>query len=75
MPVSLSAEEFHDVLRDAFPRVGSTDFELARVDGHRKIIRLQVSPLSPSVLKASRVLNRSALYILPKVLYIDHTLS
>ncbi|XP_051991859.1 uncharacterized protein LOC127650453 [Xyrauchen texanus] len=66
VPVSLSAEEFHAVLRNAFPRVGSTDFELARVDCHKKITRLQVSPLSPSVLKASRELNRSALYILPK---------
>ncbi|XP_030271699.1 uncharacterized protein LOC115581031 [Sparus aurata] len=30
VPVSLSAEEFHAVLRNAFPRVGSTDFGLAR---------------------------------------------
>ncbi|XP_028454088.1 uncharacterized protein LOC114568671 isoform X3 [Perca flavescens] len=52
--------------RNAFPRVGSTDFELARVDCHKKVTRLQVSPLSPSVLKASRELNRSALYLLPK---------
>ncbi|XP_028441868.1 uncharacterized protein LOC114560584 isoform X2 [Perca flavescens] len=66
VPVSLSAEEFHAVLRNAFPRVGSTDFELARVDCHKKVTRLQVSPLSPSVLKASRELNRSALYLLPK---------
>lgn len=75
VPVSLSAEEFHAVLREAFPRVGSTDFGLARVDCHKKITRLQVSPLSPSVLKASRELNRSALYILPKLVYIDHILS
>lgn len=71
VPVSLSAEEFHDILKNAFPRVGSTDFELARVDCHKKITRLQVSPLSPSLLKASRELNRSAIYILPKVMYIE----
>ncbi|XP_059374208.1 uncharacterized protein LOC132111056 [Carassius carassius] len=66
VPLSLSAEEFLDVLKTAFPRLGSTDFDLARVDCNKKIRRLNVSPLSPSVLKASKELNRSALYLLPK---------
>lgn len=32
VPVSLSAEEFLDVLKNAFPRLGSADFDLAMVD-------------------------------------------
>lgn len=66
--MSLSEEEFFAALRNEFPRVGSVEFELARVDGQKKIRRIQVCPLSPSVLKATRVLKRSALYMLPKVL-------
>lgn len=68
VPVSLSSKDFHNVLRDAFPKLGNTDFQFVKVDSHKRISALQVSPVTPSVLKASRELNRSALYMLPKVL-------
>ncbi|XP_048104766.1 uncharacterized protein LOC125298119 isoform X4 [Alosa alosa] len=66
VPTSLSAKEFHSFLRGAFPRLGNTDFQFVKVDGHRRIKTLQVSPVTPSVLKTSGELGRSALYILPK---------
>ncbi|XP_062398353.1 probable basic-leucine zipper transcription factor Q isoform X2 [Sardina pilchardus] len=66
VPLDLSAKEFQDVIRGAFPKLGNIDFQFAKVDVLKRIKALQVSPVTPSVLKTSGELRRSALYILPK---------
>ncbi|XP_062386622.1 putative mediator of RNA polymerase II transcription subunit 26 [Sardina pilchardus] len=66
VPLDLSAKEFQDVIRGAFPKLGNIDFQFAKVERGRRIKALQVSPVTPSVLKSSGELRRSALYILPK---------
>lgn len=51
-------EHFHDL---------PENYEFCKVAGNRKVIPLQLAVLSPSKIKASNVLGRSALYIRPLV--------
>ncbi|KAF6726454.1 G2/M phase-specific E3 ubiquitin-protein ligase [Oryzias melastigma] len=66
VPLSLNEAEFRDALISMFPRLRHRDFDMVKVDAHRRISKLLCSPLSPSMIKTSRELNRSALYLLPK---------
>ncbi|XP_048098571.1 uncharacterized protein LOC125294181 isoform X2 [Alosa alosa] len=69
--LSLNTQQFEEVLRKEFPFLGSSPFELCRLGKNRLLHPLSCPIKTPSAIRASGELGRSALYIRPQENYSD----
>lgn len=74
VPLSMNENDFHDLLTRTFPVLRAQEIELCKVDRHRRIIPLQIAPITPATIKANTGAMRSAIYIRTKVSRVNYSI-
>ncbi|KAJ8247662.1 hypothetical protein GJAV_G00248820 [Gymnothorax javanicus] len=62
VPQLMPEVRFKELIRQTFPTLGNTDFDLCKVDRCRRIIPVHLDTVTPLMIKSSGEFNRSAIY-------------